>query len=308
MDIWQLHIFCKVVELKSFSKAGEAVHISQPTVSSHIKDLEEYFGVRLIDRLSKTALPTKAGELLFNYAKRLTALRRETESVMARFRGSVEGRLLIGGSTIPGVYLLPGMIGKFNRRHPKVHVSLFIGDTQKIIQRTASGDLELGVVGAIPENRHVLYERLVQDEMCLIVGARHPWKNKRQVAPSLLYAEPFITREEGSGTLKSIEARFQQKGFSVYDLNLVAEMGSTEAVLQGVRQGVGISIVSRFAAAQHLPSGTIHALDLTEIDMKRDFYIIHHKQRSMSPLCKAFLDFLKLHIEEQVKHEGDSLG
>jgi DNA-binding transcriptional LysR family regulator len=102
MDLWQLNIFCRVIELKSFSRAGNAVHLSQPTISSHIKDLEDHFDCRLIDRLSKEAIPTKAGELLYSYAKRMLALRDETETALAEYNGKIRGRLVIGGSTIPG--------------------------------------------------------------------------------------------------------------------------------------------------------------------------------------------------------------
>ena len=116
MDLWQLNVFCKVVENKSFSKAGDAIFISQPTVSSHIKYLEDYFGCVLIDRLGKEACPTKAGELLYEYSKKLLALRDETESAMSNLIGKVKGRLAIGGSTIPGEFILPGIIGEFARK------------------------------------------------------------------------------------------------------------------------------------------------------------------------------------------------
>ena len=117
MDLWQLHIFCKVVENSSFSKAGDLVHLSQPTVSSHIKDLEDHIGCRLIDRLPKKAVPTKAGQLLYTYARRLLALRNETEEALAAFQGTVKGRLILGGSTIPGAYILPRAVGLFT---PKI--------------------------------------------------------------------------------------------------------------------------------------------------------------------------------------------
>ena len=119
MDLWQLNIFCRVIEMKSFSKAGEAIHLSQPTVSSHIKDLEAHFGTKLVDRLARQALPTKAGELLYEYAVRLLTLRDETESAMAEFLGKIKGRLSLGGSTIPAGYLLPRWIGEFTAAFPR---------------------------------------------------------------------------------------------------------------------------------------------------------------------------------------------
>jgi DNA-binding transcriptional LysR family regulator len=134
MDLWQLKIFCKVVELRSFSKAGSAVHLSQPTVSSHVKDLEAHFGCRLIDRLSKEALATQAGRLLYDHARRMLALKDETETALADFQGKIRGKLTVGGSTIPGGFILPQIIGRFCRSYPEVQVALINGDTETIIQ------------------------------------------------------------------------------------------------------------------------------------------------------------------------------
>ena len=150
MDLWQLNIFCKVIEFKSFSKAGNVVHLSQPTVSSHIKDLETHFGCRLIDRLAKEAIPTKAGELLYAYARKLIALKDETETALAEFQGNLRGRLVVGGSTIPGVYILPRMVGAFVAAYPNVTTAIRIGDTEGIVGDIAGGHLEIGIVGREP--------------------------------------------------------------------------------------------------------------------------------------------------------------
>ena len=212
MDLWQLHIFCKVVDLKSFSRAGRAVHLSQPTVSSHIKDLEDHFDCRLIDRLAKEALPTKAGRLLYRYAKRMISLRDEAESAMAEFKGKVKGNLDLGGSTIPGAFVLPAIIGAFTARFPEVNISLSIADTRQIIEAILSGDLELGVVGAVSTNSGILQTHLVEDKMCLVVPADHRWSGKKSVTTKQLFTEPFIIREHGSGTLKSIRTSFPRRG------------------------------------------------------------------------------------------------
>ncbi len=293
MDLWQLNIFCKVIELKGFSKAGNAVHLSQPTVSSHIKDLENHFECQLIDRLGKKAVPTKAGELLYQYARKLIALRDEAESAMAEFHGKIKGRLLIGGSTIPGEYILPKHIGTFTADYPRVSISLEIGDTDKIIQDVLSGFLELGIVGAESSNKNIYQEKLIEDEMKLIVTADHRWVKKKYITPELLYKEPFILRESGSGTLKSMRLSFKEKGLSVDDLNVIAEMGSTEAVIQGIKNKVGVSILSTIAVAEDLQAGTLKALAVNHLNLKRSFYLITHRYRSPSPLCKAFITFLR---------------
>ena len=293
MDLWQLNIFCKVIELKGFSKAGNAVHLSQPTVSSHIKDLENHFECQLIDRLGKKAVPTKAGELLYSYAHKLIALRDEAESAMAEFHGDIKGRLVIGGSTIPGEYILPKHIGAFTVDYPRVSISLKIGDTENIIQDVLAGFLELGIVGAETSDKRIYQEKLIEDEMKLIVTADHKWAEKKSIRPDLLYKEPFILRESGSGTLKSIKLSFKEKVGSIDDLNVVAEMGSTEAVIQGIKSKVGVSILSTIAVAEELKTGTLKALTVSRLNLKRSFYLITHKHRSPSPLCKAFIAFLK---------------
>ena len=293
MDIWQLNIFCKVIELKSFSKAGVAVHISQPTVSSHIKYLEDYYGLKLIDRLSKEAVPTKAGELLFSYAKRIIALKKEAESAMTEFQGNIKGRLKLGGSNIPGVYLLPRIIGAFKQAYPQVNISLVIGDTAEITQGVMSGELELGIVGAVSGAKNISQEKLVEDEMCLVIPATHPLRDKKRIKLNRLVQEPFIIREKGSGTLKSIQLSLKNCGYQIEQLNVVAEMGSTAAVIQGVKSGVGISILSMIAVAEDIASGALKSLSITGIDLKRYFYLTQHSHRSTSPLSRAFIQFLK---------------
>ena len=292
MDLWQLNIFCKVVELKSFSRAGKAVHLSQPTVSSHIKDLEDHFDCRLIDRLAKEAVPTKAGRLLHRYARRMIALRDETESAMAEFKGKIKGSLDLGGSTIPGAFILPAIIGAFTSRFPEVNISLSIADTRQVIRAIVAGDLELGVVGAVAENTSVVQTRLVEDEMCLVVPRGHRWFDESRVTPAELMSEPFIIREQGSGTLKSIQHSFAEAGLNINELNVVARIGSTEAIRQGIRSGMGVSILSAIAVSDDVANGHLKTLTIDGLDLKRAFYLTHHRQRSLSPLCRTFIDFI----------------
>lgn len=296
MDLWRLQIYCKVIELKSFSKAGEAIHLSQPTISSHIKDLENHFGCCLIDRLGKEVLPTKAGKLLYQYACRLLTLRDETESAMAEFQGAVKGKLIVGGSTIPGNYILPSIIGRFSKNHPGISLSLTIGDTKKIIDDCLSGEIEIGVVGAKINDKRILLKKLLEDEMCIIIPDNHKWHKKKAISLDALLTEPFIIREKGSGTLKSIQFNLSQKGVSIENLNIVAEMGSTTSVIQGIKNNIGISILSTIAVEEELRAGTLKALKLKGLDLKRNFYLILNNQRSASPICELFMNFINEYI------------
>jgi len=292
MDLWQLHIFCKVIELKSFSKAGKAIHLSQPTISSHIKDLEIHFNCRLIDRLTKEALPTKAGELLYGYAKKILALRDDTEAALAEFSGKIRGRLIMGGSTIPGTYLMPQLIADFKHTYPDVIISLVIGDTADIIERILDGHLEIGIVGARAESQKIDQKVILSDEMRLIVPARHRWAVKNRVSLKQLVTEPFILRERGSGTLTSLHQSLRKQGYAVEDLKVIAELGSTQAICQGIKSGVGVSILSTLAVAEDIQAGKLSALAVDGLDLKRNFYLTWHKRRSPSPLRRVFVNFL----------------
>jgi DNA-binding transcriptional LysR family regulator len=293
MNLWQLEVFCKVVELGSFSKAGQAIHLSQPTVSSHIKDIESYFGTQLINRLTKKAVPTKAGELLYDYATRLIRLRKEAEIAMADFMGKKKGSIHIGGSTIPGVYLLPPAMAAFGKDYPEVKLSLTIESTATIIDAVMDGEVELGVVGAKSGAKNLQQYKLVADEMRLIVPATHPWARLKNVALERLKTEPFLLREAGSGTRKSLQLSLQKAGVDIAELAVCAEMGSTEAIRQGIKYGAGVSILSPVAVEAELEAGTLAALTLKGVDLKRSFYLTWSEERILSPLAIAFGDFLK---------------
>lgn len=297
MDLWQLRIYCKVVELKSFSKAGEAVHLSQPTVSSHIKDLEEHFATRLIDRMSRQVFPTKAGELLYDYARRLLALRDKAEAAMAEFSGEMKGRIAVGGSTIPAGYLLPRLIGLFSGAFPDIRISLAVGGTSEILAKTVAGHIEMSIVGAISHEKKLRQTPLISDRMVLVVPGNHKWARRQRIKLQNLLKEPFIIREPGSGTLKSLDQSLKKKGLNIGDLNIIAEMGSTEAVRQAIMNNVGISILSAIAVSDECQTNRLKMLRIDGIDLRRHFYLTTHRQRSLSPLCRAFIDFLKKNVD-----------
>ncbi len=300
MDLWRLHIFCKVVELRSFSKAGSSVYLSQPTVSSHIKDLEDHFECKLIDRLGREVAPTKAGELLYGYAAKMMALKENAERALAEFQGLVRGHLTIGGSTIPGGYILPPLLGKFKQAYPQVTVTLIESDTAGIIQDTMEGRVELGIVGAKAREIQLVQEKVMDDKMYLIVPKGHKWAAAGHVKLEELIKEPFIMREPGSGTRKSIEQVLDKSGHWSGQLNVVAEMGSTEAVRQAIKAGVGVSILSECAVGDELAAGTLKKVGINGISFQRAFYLIIHKHRTQSPLCHAFAKFLK---EQRIRKE-----
>ena len=292
MDLWRLKIFCKVVEKGSFSKAAEDVLLSQPTVSSHMKDLEEYFGCRLIDRIGRRLVLTGAGELLYSRASKLLAMHDQMVAEMADYQGRVGGRLVVGGSTIPSGYILPGLIGAYRKSYPDVTVLLVVGDTAKIVSNILDGEVELGVVGGRVNESGIVQEGILIDEMKLVVHSSHPWAGRRSVRASELVTQPFIVRERGSGTLEAFEAAIAVKGLKISDFNIVAQIGSTEAVIQGIKNGIGVSVLSSVAVEEYVREGVLAMVSVSDIDLTRMFYLTFLKRRSPSPAGRAFLDMV----------------
>lgn len=293
MDLWHLTIFKKIVETRGFSSAAREINLTQPTVSSHMKELENHFNCQLVDRIGKATVPTKAGELLYAYTNQLLSLYEETETAMAEFLGNIRGRLAIGGSTIPAGYILPKLIGSFLEQYKNVQISLNSGDTEQIILDILEYRLELGVVGAQTDRKRISQAKLVHDDMRLVVPANHKWAKKTHIELDQLFDEPFIMRESGSGTLKSLQNSLSKLGKTPRALNGVAEFGSTASVIQGIKNGVGVSILSPIAVADELSSGTLKALTVKGLDLSRYFYLTTHRNRTPSPLCDAFIKFVK---------------
>lgn len=292
MDFRRLEVFVKVYLLKSFSRAGQALYLSQPTVSEHIRLLEEDLGLTLFDRQGKEVLPTPAGRLLYQYANQLMALRQDSLRAMKQFRDLGTGDLLIGGSNIPGQYLLPGLLGRFKDRFPKIRIRLLIGDTQNIQNKLLEGAIELGLVGAQVDHRQISCHMLTTDELVCIASPQQVKDRQKALDSQALLALPFILREKGSGTRKALEQALKKIDLDIKDLQVVAEMGSNEAIRQAVKAGVGISIISRRAVLEDLEQGRLQELKIKKFPLIRNFYLIHLKQRTLSPLAEAFREFI----------------
>lgn len=292
MDARQLQIFVKVAELGSFSKAAGALFLTQPTVSEHIRGLEEELGVRLLDRLGRGAAPTKAGQLLLGYARRILELHREARQALDQFQGRMSGELVVAASTIPGEYVLPALIGRFKEKYPDIAISLLIGDTQQVVEWVLEGRAELAVAGAQIDHRALEYRELMPDELVLVVSAAHPWHGKKTATLEEVRAEPLIVRERGSGSRHALERALAEVGLDLSDFRIVGEMGSTQAIKQGVKAGVGISLISKRAVAEECQHGTLHCVKVKDLRFSRAFYLVTSTTRSRSPLAEAFRAFL----------------
>jgi len=297
MDIRRLEVFCKVFELKSFTKAAEALSLSQPTVSEHIRLLEKSVGEVLIDRLGREIVPTPAGRVLYKYAIHIIETLQESMQALSQFKGRLEGRLVLGASTIPGTYILPKYIGSFTSSHPAVRITLKIGDTVNIVEQILDGELEAVIVGYFWNDNRLLAEEIFSDELVLAVHPTHRWAKKKQIALPELVGEPFILREKGSGTRMVLRSIMEEHGFGLEQISVVAEMGSTEAVRQGLRAGIGISILSEQAVNEDFEIGKLVRVEIDEVRFLRPMHLAVRKNRQMTPLCKAFLEHLRGRVD-----------
>jgi DNA-binding transcriptional LysR family regulator len=299
-DMRQLEIFCKVVELKSFSKAAEAVFLTQASVSERIAGLESSIGAKLLDRIGRQIEPTRAGKLLYKQAVRLLDLKRTVRLEMEDFLGLKQGDVRLGGSTIPGDYILPKIIGQFSKKYPHITVNLIISDTTETERLVHSGDLEMGVIGSRTSNKDLDHCDLWKDELLLVVNADHRWANKKMVSLDELLEEPFIMREKGSGTQRIIDEALKASGLEgIPSLKAAAHLGSSTAVKEGVKSGIGVAIISSRALETELNSGVLKTIKLKNMPpIKRNFYLIKDKRRILSPACRAMFDFLQASAQD----------
>jgi len=301
LETRHLQVFMAIWELHSFSRAAEKINLTQPTVSGHLKSLETILGAELFNRTARQISPTKAGELFYPYARKMLNLMAQAEREMDLFIGREKGTLDIGGSNIPGEYILPLAIGRFKKDRPVIKITLKIGDTEDIVNAVAEGRLELGMVGAVIERPEVVFEACLVDELVLAAPPGSSLAGKKQVTMAELDSYPFIMREKGSGTRKTIEKALELAPESLRGgkLAIIAEMGSTEAIRQAVKAGVGCSIISRRAVEKDVELGLMSAASLPELDLKRQFYLILPKQRRLSPLAVEFRRFMQQNCPQE---------
>ncbi len=292
MNLKRLEIFCKVKELKSFSKAAKVLYLSQPTLSMHIKLLEESFELKLFDRLGREVVATKAGEVLYEYAKKILSLVDETKKALEVFKERLCGELNIGASTIPGEYILPSILPKFKEKFPNVSLNLRIGDTKGIISDVLENRVELGVVGAKLENPKLEYYSFSKDKMVLISSPDVDLARKKRIDLDELKDIPFVLREEGSGTRIMVEKILKKAGLDLSMLKVVSVLGSTRSVIEAVKSGIGFSIVSERAVREEISHGTLKVIEIDELELLRDFYIVLRRGKERSPTLDAFLSFL----------------
>lgn len=294
MADFRLKVFCTVAELHSFTKAGEVLYITQPAVSFQIKSLEEEFGVRLFNRDQNKVVLTEVGKVLFNYSKEILKIYEEAKEEIGKITDSFKSKLIIGVTSIIGKYYLPVVIEAFKQKYPDVEVLTQISNTERIIKSLLQNTLDLCIVSEslYSYGEPFIYLPYVKDKLVLIVPSKHRWVGKRSITLEELIEEPFILREEGSGTRDIIEQYLREKGKEVEDLNIIMTLGSTEAVKGAVESGVGVSIISNCAIKLELKVGSIKIVEIESMKMFQDFIIVYTK-KFPKLISERFFNFIQ---------------
>lgn len=291
MTLRQLEAFLAIAKAKSFRRAAEALHLSPPALSQHIHELEGEFGTRLFDRLGRTVILTAEGRILEEHALRVFTTLVDARAHISAVHGLQHGRLLVGASTTPGIYVLPRLLAAFAKRFPGIELKIPIANSRVIEQRVHESELDLGVIGGhfLSRNEECLAAG-IHDELVLVVPPRHPWATRRELDPALLAEEPLLIREEGSATREVTERALARNGITFRPL---MEIGHVEAIKQGVMAGLGVAFLSVHAIHAEAVARRLHVLRLRGVRIRRHFHVIHLPQRALSPAAQAFLTLLE---------------
>ncbi len=287
-----LATFSLAAELSSFTAAARALGLTQAAVSQRIQALEGALGVALFRRQGGRVLLTEAGRRLYPHAERILALHREARAEVTGRKEPLTGELSLAASSVPGEHLLPGLLSAFRQRHPHVQVRATVADSEAALRQVEQGRAHLGLVGRKDDGPHLEYRCFACDRLVLVVPPDHPWR-RRRVSLNELCREPLILRELGSGSRWCLEQALSRAGKSLRDLNVALELGSNEAILEAVRKGLGLAVLSAHAVQKEVDAGHLRALQVTGLALEREMFVVWDRRRVLPTPARHFLDLLE---------------
>lgn len=293
MEFKQLESFAAVVRLQSFTRAAEQLYISQPTISTHIRALEEELNMRLILRTTKSIEVTMEGQKFYEYAVNILQLR---DRMLQECSAEAKRIIHLGASTIPSAYILPEVLPKFGAKFPNTFFVIHQSDSKGVIDGLTDGIFDVGLMGMECEKESMTCEPFCQDRMVLITPVADRFlKMQRQGTPAaqLLIQEPVILREKGSGSMKGMDRFLEQMGISTDQLNVTARINDPEAIKNLVAQGLGVSVISQRAARNFIREKRLLSFDLPESANRRMLYLTYRTDHSDHAQIREFVDFIK---------------
>lgn len=299
-----LKVFITVANTKNFSKAAKVLNLTQPAISFQIQTLEQYYQTMLFDRVNRHVKLTESGELLLEYALSMNDLQAELERKMQQLTGQVKGNLTIGASRTVGEYIMPYIVSAFKKEYPDVDIALEIYNTRQVENNIMNNTIDVGLVESDISNKKLFYQDFLDDELVLIVSSNHRWASEEIISLLELKDEPFIIREAGSGSRLVFEQALLDSDFDIENLNIIMEIGNITAIKTIVASGLGVSVVSKWAAEDMVNSGEICILRIKEFTIHRKLSIILNNDFFESEACSKFVRFLGEMRPEDIIKEG----
>ena len=288
----RLQVFHAVAKHLSFTKAAEALFMTQPAVTFQIRQLEEHFNTRLFDRAHGRIVLTSAGTLALEYAERILALSGELDTRLKEISGQVAGPLLIGASTTIAEFLLPQILGEFKARYPAVVPRLFVANSEAVQDRVAERALDLGFIEGDSHLPSLVTDVCCDDELQVVCAPSHPLAKMKSATPKSLTEHAYISREPGSGTREVIDHYLEKAGVPPDSLQVVMELGSPEALKGLVATGLGFAIMSRTTVRKETQLGQLVQIPLAP-RLNRHLSVVYPKERFHSRLVSGFVQFAK---------------
>ena len=295
INLDQLRIFQAVAEARSFTRAAEMVHLTQPGISKHIKQMEEYYGLPLFDRLGKKVALTQAGEILSEVTGAVMASVTAAEQRIEDLKGLHGGKLVLGASFDLGIYVLPGVLAAFRKQYPAVEVTVDISLGAKIMAKILANKLDLGLVSHQAHDPRLFARQFMTDDLIAIAPSHHRWTSKKRIRPREFLGETFIVATQGAGIRAVVEERLKKKGIV---LTHVVDFGNVEGVKRAVEAGLGVSIQPQSVVQRELSAGSLTGVSLAGLDAKLGRFYICRRDKHISNAAKAFLELLQTHARK----------
>ncbi|HYE09584.1 MAG TPA: selenium metabolism-associated LysR family transcriptional regulator [Patescibacteria group bacterium] len=294
MDFKQIEAFVHVVRHKSFSRAADAIYLTQPTISAHISSLEKELGIKLVDRSGKDIEPTEAGILFYEHAVNLMNTRDNAIFSLSTYNNTIKGKVEIAASTVPSQIILPRLIKSFAEKYKDISFSITQMDSEEVAAAVLEKKYEIGIVGTKYQNSKLCCNKLADDKLVLIApnNGKYAALNDAKIPFNTIAKENFIIRETGSGTRHEFERIITESGISKSSISIIAQMNSIEAIKQSVSMGLGVSIMSKLSVQDYVNCGLLKAFDIEGLELSRAFYLIYMINRPLSPLSNLFLKFI----------------
>lgn len=296
MNLKQLEAFVQVAEGGSFSKAAKELYLTQPTVSAHISSLEKELNVRLFVRNTKEVSLSDDGRELYKYARQMIDLESQIEEKFGSSRKEKRQCITIAASTIPSQYLLPKVLIKFSEKYPEEQLKLIETDSSKVIAQIVDHLAEVGFTGTVLEKKHCKYIPFYKDELVIIAPNTEKYRQIKEEGGddiSWIRKEHVIMREEGSGTRKEAGKQLRRIGVELSDLDIIASIENQETIKKSVRQGMGISILSRLATADEAADGHLLVFPIPYADEGRNINLVYNKNYQLSRSAERFIRVVK---------------